>query len=391
MEQIVKAESNAERLEDAVSGSDVVFSAEDVLQAIERSKQLEVFNATLVRQGRSALDSKKLGRVDAFTMDPRDLKIVPMFNTRIPSAAYRAHIDDLKAKIRKHGYLKNHPMSIFIQKIDQGTVEFWVTDGNTRLAAVLELLGEGVNIHGVTVVLEPDGTTLSDITARLVINNTAKPLTDLEIGLVLKRLISYGHALEQAAEMINLKVNDAKNLLVLIGAPDEIRAMVIAEEVSTTLALQYMKKHGAKAVDVLKTGLDAAKGLGKRKVTQKTLDRLDPGALMKRVVKKNADRMHVEITRATVITQELRQAIDDPALANLSVESRKAIQAALDHLSSLSTLVGEIQSNAQDLVTDAEKAAAEAKAASANAGDTSATSGNDASQNQEDAATAVAE
>lgn len=317
-----------------------------ILSAVELSKKLETFQATLSRAGRSAVQDHKTGRIDAFTMRPQDLKLVQYFNTRIPTQALREHIDDLKAKIKANGFLKNHPISVFVQKVNANTYEFWVTDGNCRMTAVNELIAEGEDIAGVPILLEPEGTTLEDITARLVINNSGKSLSLLEVGLVLNRLMSYNYTIEDAAIKTGLKISQAKRAMVLVGAPTEIRALIIAGKVSETLAVDMLNEHGAHAVTLLKQGEAAAGANGKAKVTRKTVEQFDSKKMMRRVIQKHAERLHEQAALLSGTHESVKMVMEDPSVQLLSDGSREAINLMAERLNELTALLAEISEKA---------------------------------------------
>jgi ParB family chromosome partitioning protein len=161
----------------------------------------------------------------------------------------------------------------------------------------------------------PRAPPLQDLVAGLVTSNSGKPLTTYETALVCKRLYGYGWKEPQIAERLSFGEAYVSMLLELVAAPLSIITMVQSGEVAPTFAVEMMRKHRDKAVEVLKQGLTAAKAAGKTRVTNAYL----PGAALKKLVKRQADSLY---ETAKSITQ-------DPGYSNLTDETRTKLDQLL--------------------------------------------------------------
>ncbi|HHK4528644.1 TPA: hypothetical protein ACQTYG_005981, partial [Pseudomonas aeruginosa] len=125
----------------------------------------------------------------------------------------------------------------------------------------------------------------------------------------------YGWKEPQIAERLSFGEAYVSMLLELVAAPLSIITMVQSGEVAPTFAVEMMRKHRDKAVEVLKQGLTAAKAAGKTRVTNAYL----PGAALKKLVKRQADSLY---ETAKSITQ-------DPGYSNLTDETRTKLDQLL--------------------------------------------------------------
>jgi Predicted transcriptional regulators len=212
---------------------------------------------------------------DFWSVPPSMLRVIDGFNGRIRTPAYLEHLARIKDSIRENGYYQDKPLAGFVAKGENGDDVIYVTEGHTRFEAVRELIEEGVEIERVPVVVKPNGTTMEDLTFALVTSNEGRPFTTFETALMVKRLVGMGVDEATIAKRLGFKAGKAyvDDLLSLAGAPKAIRDMVIAEKISATLAIQELKKHGAKAVDRLKAAVAKAEASGKKKASAKHLDK----------------------------------------------------------------------------------------------------------------------
>jgi len=211
---------------------------------------------------------------DFWSVPPSMLRVIDGFNGRIRTPAYLEHLARIKDSIRENGYYQDKPLAGFVAKED-GEDVIYVTEGHTRFEAVRELIEEGHEIERVPVVVKPNGTTMEDLTFALVTSNEGRPFTTFETALMVKRLVGMGVDEATIAKRLGFKAGKAyvDDLLSLAGAPKAIRDMVIAEKISATLAIQELKRHGAKAVDRLKAAVAKAEASGKKKASAKHLDK----------------------------------------------------------------------------------------------------------------------
>lgn len=204
---------------------------------------------------------------------PRDRLIVqPGFNVRTHTPEYKAHIRQIADSIKANGYMQDKPIAGYVASTDLGDTII-VTDGHSRLAAFDLAVSEGWEGTELPVVTKPRGTSMEDLTIALVTSNNGRPLSPYEIGVVAKRLIGYGMETKDIAARLGFTKQYIEGLLDVVAAPKAIRDLVVAGTVSTTLAVETLKKHGKDAAKVLSEGAKEATAAGKERVTKKHVTR----------------------------------------------------------------------------------------------------------------------
>lgn len=195
------------------------------------------------------------------------LVILPDFNVREHDSKWESRVRSLADDMVANGYLPSKPMEVFVNS--DGRII--VTDGHTRHAGVTLARSEAAtNLDQIPVIPCRPGTTMEDLTVNLVRSNSGEKLSPLAISLVVKRLVyNYGKTSSEAARAIGISAAYAGQLLLLAGAPHEIRQMVMNDQISATFAIQMLQEHGADALKVLQEGADEAKAKGKKRITKK--------------------------------------------------------------------------------------------------------------------------
>lgn len=244
---------------------------------------------------------------------------IPNFNPRVHDEAYEQHIEDYTQSMLVEGFYQDKPLAGIVIT-EGGKDKIYVTDGYTRRASVLRANQRGASIATVPMVFKSAATSIEDLTVALVRSNEGRPLTPFEKGIVCKRLDSYGMERAEIARRVGLSAVYVGQLLTLMGAPNEIRKLVQAGKLSAENALAAMKKHGEKAVEVLRAANAQAEASGKKRITEKSL----PGAKLAKVIKK----------QAPVMAETLRSVKADPGFSALSPELREKLESLLGTLDS---------------------------------------------------------
>jgi ParB family transcriptional regulator, chromosome partitioning protein len=217
---------------------------------------------------KSAMGAAGAKSRDLWMIPVADLHVNPGFNVREKDAAYQARVRNIANSIKENGFFSDRPLSVFTAKED-GQDIIYITDGHTRFDAVKLAISEGVEIEQVPAVTAPAGTSMEDLTIKLVKSNEGQHLAPLEIAKVCKRLVDYGMEEEVIADRLGFTSKYVSDLLSLIGAPSKVRKMVADGTVSATAAIDTLKKHGDKAASVLEEAHSNAKAAGKEKITPK--------------------------------------------------------------------------------------------------------------------------
>lgn len=230
-----------------------------------------------------AVTAAASGKNTEYVVPVDQLRTIPGFNVRITETDdYRADLEALKNSIREHGFYPNKVLAGYIGKDGDDDV-IYVTDGHRRLEAVNEINAEAVDdsdftLDGLPIVLKPAESSIADLTIALVQDNSGRPLTPYEMGVVVQRLQGMkdgeGNPLFSKADIarkLSITERYVDDLNVLTAAPAKVRNAVLAGEVSSTLAIQELRKNPKKAEERITTAVSKAKASGKAKATKKDI------------------------------------------------------------------------------------------------------------------------
>lgn len=246
---------------------------------------------TLEKGKMRAITEAATGKSTEYVVRVDQLRILPGFNVRVRETDdYRAHLEALKGSIRENGYYPNKPLAGYIGKDGDEDV-IYVTDGHTRLEAVNEINDEALDdnerVEGLPVVLKPADSNVADLTIALVQDNSGRPLTPYEMGVVVTRLANMKDAIgnplftkAEIAKKLSITERYIDDLALLVSAPAAIRNHVLTGAVSSTLAIQELRRDPKKAVERIDNAVSKAKASGKSKATKK---HVDSGVRMKKV------------------------------------------------------------------------------------------------------------
>lgn len=199
-----------------------------------------------------------------FKIDPMLLEVEEGFNGRMPdSPRVLEHIASMK-----QAFLAGASFPPIEVRVEDGRA--FVVEGHCRRQMYRELVAEGHEIHAVEV-KEFKGSN-ADRVAHIAGSSQGLALTPLEQALVYRRLERFGWEPDQIAGRVARSITHVKNLLLLAEADVEIQQMVRDDLVAADIAVDVIKKHGSKALAVLKEGLSQAQAAGKRKVTAKAIE-----------------------------------------------------------------------------------------------------------------------
>lgn len=206
---------------------------------------------------------------------PRDsIHVLDGFNPRVTGTpAWTEHIDELSTSIKQHGYYSDKPLAGFVAKDSEENDTIWVTDGHSRLEAYDKAVAGGMEPFPLPIMIKPKGTSMEDLNIALVRSNEGKRLTPYEFGIVAKRMTAFSHEPKAIAKMFGVTPRYIDDLLVLMASPKGVRELVALDKVSAGLAIEMIRKHGDKALEKLKAGLETAKAAGKTKMTGKHVEK----------------------------------------------------------------------------------------------------------------------
>jgi hypothetical protein len=231
----------------------------------------------------AAMKSAEATAGKLFNVPLAKIKTIPGFNVRVDSPDYRAHRDMIADSIRQNGFDETKPLAGYVAKEGDENV-IYVTDGHTRLDAASIVAAEegGPAIDKLPVVVRSTAPSLTDLTVALHTSNNGRPLSPFELGVVVKRLLKDEGADKTAiAARLAVTPRYLDDVLLLVNAPKAVRTAVLGGDVSSTMAIQQLRKAGdnpEKAAEAITAAVDKAKKAGKNKATAK-----DVGTKMQKI------------------------------------------------------------------------------------------------------------
>jgi hypothetical protein len=212
--------------------------------------------------------SAKLYRVPVDKIKP-----IPGFNVRVESPDYLNHRESIRASIAANGYDSTKPLAGYVAKEGDENI-IYVTDGHTRLAAVQEFnadpdTAEKDEITTLPVMVHAKEVSLTDLTVALHTANSGRPLTPFELGIVVKRLLAdEGAKKGEIATRLGVTSRYLDDVLLLANAEGKVKQHVAAGVVSSTMAIQLLRKNADTAADKIEVAIKKAEKTG-QKVTKK--------------------------------------------------------------------------------------------------------------------------
>lgn len=207
---------------------------------------------------------KTIKRADAMKIQYHRIHVAPDFNPRDLDDFYETDIQELLAHILAGGTLP--PLEV-IAIADGSGVE--LVDGHRRFDAMGRAIAQGFPIDWVSIVAF-QGNKI-DRLARVYTSNKNSPLRPLEAARGFKRFRGAGLDSAEIAALVHCSRTHVENYLVLADAEREVQELVRSCKVSAEVAIDAVRRLGAKAGDFLTRKVDQAKAAGKSKVTASTI------------------------------------------------------------------------------------------------------------------------
>ena len=203
------------------------------------------------------------------------IAVIPGFNVRVDSEDYIAHRDAIAESISANGYDETKPLSGYVGKDEAGGNIIYVTDGHTRLDAVLNYNADpdtkkADEISALPVVVRRDTPSMADLTVALHTSNSGRPLTPYELGVVVNRLLTEEGAEKDAiAHRLAVTPRYLEDVILLAEAPVKVRNYVLSGDISSTMAIQELRRDPAAAAERISGAVAKAKSGGKKRATAK--------------------------------------------------------------------------------------------------------------------------
>ncbi len=202
----------------------------------------------------------KTTKTDFYNVDPRLIKVVEGFNTRIDYG----DLDELKLSIVENG------VRVPLRGFKDGEF-FYLNDGHRRLKAVQLAISEGHDIARVPFISEKKKSIEQRIFDILLFND-GKQLTPLELGETYHRLVACGYSFTEISVKIGKTVKHVSDMVTVADSSKDVKDMIKDGFVSASLVAEVKGKikDTDKAEAIIKTAVNKPNG-AKSKITKKDI------------------------------------------------------------------------------------------------------------------------
>lgn len=283
---------------------------------------------------------------DLWTLDPFEIIVDEQYNVREKNKAYWDKVESLRRSMLNPeiGFMRDSPLSVIVAKRDGKDVVI-LKRGHRRLEAAKRAIRDGAGFSHVYAVATQRNLTDFERACDLHLGNNGEKLSTFELAKLCKTASMFAPDVKTIAKGMELEPAYVEDLLLLIEGPFAITNWVREEIITATFAIDMLKKHADKAVDVIQQTIDRARVTGSTKVSA----RHTPGALLRKAVTKAAPQMRVAI-------HDIKA---DPAFDKLAPDTQAKIDAIFEALkqaeneeSLLSTAAGAPADNSETPTTE---------------------------------------
>jgi predicted transcriptional regulator len=267
---------------------------------------------------KAAIKAAGGGSSDLWTVPPDQIHYDPRDNVRPLDHDRVRHLADL---MKANGYDRKKPLGCFVRKVG-GEDRIFVYEGQHRFHAALLAIKEGgfakdKEIDRLPCVIdEAKSVNRANLIYAGITNNDGEKLTPLQLAEKVIELQELGETNATICKRLNITDQTIRDVLLLATAPSALHKLVRDKVVSSTLAIDEIRKHGCdKALERLQIAAQQAKAGGKAKVTKKTLS--------KPVAHKISD------VQAKQLLQALQAVLHDPAFGQLEKPTIAGVHTAL--------------------------------------------------------------
>ncbi|TCK43444.1 ParB-like nuclease family protein [Paraburkholderia sp. BL8N3] len=280
---------------------------------MSKSRELALDEPIVTGNTKAAVKAAGGGSSDLWTVPPSALHYDSRDNVRSLDPERVRHVADL---IKANGYDRKKPIGCIVKKVD-GEDRIYVYEGQHRYHGALLAISEGAAIERLPIVIdEAKSVNRANLIIAGVTNNDGEKLTPLELAAAVVELQRLD--VDQATICKRLGISDqtVRDVVLLANAPEQIHSLVRSKTVSSTLAIEEIRQHGAEeALDRLTAAASNAKASGKVKVTKKALDK--------------PAKSKIAPAQAKLLLQALQAVLHDPVFDKLSPGTMAGVHAAL--------------------------------------------------------------
>ena len=213
---------------------------------------------------RSLSADKIVKKVDGFRARLADIQVLDGFNVRHADDELREHVAAIAGAIAAG--LPIPPIEVWV---DPDTGALKLVDGHCRHAGYCLYAESAPDFDGWVSVTKFEGTA-AQRKARIVTSNTQLKLKPVELGRVYLSLRDeHGMSRQEIAAEVGRSLAHVDQMILLASAKPEVIAAVESGTISATEAVKLARDHGDQAPAELERRVEAAKEVGKEKVTAK--------------------------------------------------------------------------------------------------------------------------
>lgn len=250
-------------------------------------------------------------RGDAIRVHLDAIKVVDGFNVRIDDDELREHIAGIAGALAAN--LPIPPVEVWVNP-ENGDIE--LVDGHCRYHAYRQYADINPKFDGYVSAEKFEGTPFQR-KMRIASSNKQLKLKPIELGrLYIHARDELGASRKDIASEAGMSLAHVDQMIKLVeGGGEEVHAAIEAGVISATEAVKLVRDHGADAPAELERRKEAAKEIGKGKVTAKVAAPKAP----------SRPRIDMVVSAAVVLVKQLSQATielcDDPEPTHVNVSS----------------------------------------------------------------------
>ena len=207
-------------------------------------------------------------RTDIYSIDPRNVVVVPNFNARRDF-----QLDELKEQIKAKGVL--NPITVVPFKDEEGSEKYRLVDGERRLRATLAAIEEGAEIMRIKAIFLPRNTSEEQLLVEQVMRNEGKNFTEYEYAIIFHRFKEqYGYTQAEIATKFGKSGAFISRCISLMELAPEIQQSMASGEISTKAVREIVELHKGDEqaqVKAVEAAVGNAKEAGKKTATGKNI------------------------------------------------------------------------------------------------------------------------
>ncbi len=191
----------------------------------------------------------------------------------------------------------------------------WIAiDGHRRLKAAMKLV-EDRNITVRTKLILVDLKTISDeqLVIDMVVTNTGKPLSPLELSEAVRRLSGYGLKPKDIASKFGMNAHAIRNLQLLGSAPKRIRELIASNKLRYTVALDFIKTSSDynDAIDKIEKAFSVS--AAEKKASKKSSDSIEETETPElSITRKHLNEVNNKVDFTFELKQVFKRQLDKP-------------------------------------------------------------------------------